>query len=241
MLYDISDSNLNRIDELPNIDDKKNTFSPFWQNYFTTDSNPVNGDGIIYNPYDGESGYYDNNYCLISGGDLSYFITDDFYGNDNCAPTAATNLCYYYAVTHGYWELELDSWDGTYNEFYKVMDANEYRPGTYDSCIAYGYDVVFGVAGIRCDTNMHYGTDEGQKLVNDLNNDRPCHLIMHNHRTYGDHSVLAIGYVDFTYDSIYNDPSSTYIRIADGWSSTADRYVWGSCYGTWNYVSVIVY
>lgn len=39
----------------------------------------------------------------------------------------------------------------------------------------------------------------------------------------------------------YNDPSSTYIRIADGWSSTADRYVWGSCYGTWNYVSVIVY
>lgn len=161
MLYDISDSNLNRIDELPNIDDKKNTFSPFWQNYFTTDSNPVDGDGIIYNPY--------------------------------------------------------------------------------DSCIAYGYDVVFGVAGIRCDTNMHYGTDEGQKLVNDLSNDRPCHLIMHNHRTYGDHSVLAIGYVDFTYDSIYNDPSSTYIRIADGWSSTADRYVWGSCYGTWNYISVIVY
>lgn len=88
---------------------------------------------------------------------------------------------------------------------------------------------------------MHYGTDEGQKLVNDLNNGRPCHLIMHNHRTYGEHSVLAIGYVDFTYDSIYNDPSSTYIRIADGWSSTADRYVWGSCYGTWNYVSVIVY
>ena len=148
------------------------------------------------------SGYYDNNYCLISGGDLSYFITDDFYGNDNCAPTAATNLYYYYAVTHGYWELELDSWDGTYNEFYKVMDTNEYGPGTYDSCIAYGYDVVFGVAGIRCDTNMHYGTDEGQKLVNDLNNDRPCHLIMHNHR---------------------------------------NRYVWGSCYGTWNYVSVIVY
>lgn len=66
-------------------------------------------------------------------------------------------------MTHGYWELELDSWDGTYNEFYKVMDTNEYRPGTYDSC------------------------------------------------------------------------------IADGWSSTADRYVWGSCYGTWNYVSVIVY
>ena len=240
ILYDISDSNYNKINELPEAKSKSTDLSLFWENTTTGGSDPSNGDNIIYYPYAGETGYCDSNYCLISGGDLSYYTTGAFNDENNCAPTAATNLCYYYAQARGYWGLKLGTWYGTYNEFYEAMDTNDSCQGTYDGSVPYGYDIVFGVADIGCDATLHYGTDEGQKLVKDLDNNRPCHLIMHAHRLYGDHSVLAVGYVDFTYDSIYNDPSSTYIRIADGWSTNCDRYVWGSCYGTWNYVSVIV-
>lgn len=65
---------------------------------------------------------------------------------------------------------------------------------------------------------------------------RPVHLMLHDHYKYKNHSVIALGYMQFRYD----DYDSIYIRIADGWSRTANRYVWGMCYGTWNYVSVEV-
>ncbi len=52
------------------------------------------------------------------------------------------------------------------------------------------------------------------------------------------HSVVALGYSQFTYSSIGS--RSIYIRIADGWTNYPSRYVWGNCQGNWNYVSVLV-
>lgn len=63
--------------------------------------------------------------------------------------------------------------------------------------------------------------------------------MIHHHPVYGYHSVLTVGYVDFTYGAWSDEPNSTYIRIADGWTKGCNRYVWGNCYGSWNYVSVI--
>jgi hypothetical protein len=52
--------------------------------------------------------------------------------------------------------------------------------------------------------------------------------MLHDHYKYKNHSVIALGYMKFRYD----DYDSMYIRIADGWIRTANRYVWGMCYGT---------
>lgn len=88
---------------------------------------------------------------------------------------------------------------------------------------------------MSCQAWLFSGTNNGRYIVNELNNDRPCHLIVHNHYMYGDHSVLAVGYAEYRYGNSY----STYIRIADGWTNYPSRYVWGACYGTWKYVVVI--
>lgn len=51
---------------------------------------------------------------------------------------------------------------------------------------------------------------------------------MHEHYAYGNHCVLALGYVQFEYDKkqFYTDSKySRYLRIADGWTKTADRFV----------------
>lgn len=74
--------------------------------------------------------------------------------------------------------------------------------------------------------------------MKEIDKNRPCHLVVHNHYKYGDHSVLAVGYQQFVYEHWYGDNHETYIRIADGWTNKANRFVWGSCKGNWNYVSI---
>ena len=239
--YDVSTSNYVNIDKAVNMSDLDCTKSDFWGNYTTGGSNPPNdGNDIITNPYDWESGYDDNNYYVIPGGNRSYYTMTAFSSGGVCAPTAATNLCYYWASVYPdeYSSLKLGSWKNTFNHFMNYM-GTDLSDGTWDYNIWDAYEAVFEDADIGCTAVTHYGTNEGRLIVEELNKNRPCHLIMHNHETYGDHSVLAIGYADFTYDGWWNEPSSTYIRIADGHTSNSNRYVWGACYGTWNYVSVI--
>lgn len=85
---------------------------------------------------------------------------------------------------------------------------------------------------------FHSGTSKGKKIVSVIDGGRPCHLILHGHYMYEDHSVLAVGYQQYIYEHWYGDTYQTYIRIADGWTSKASRFVWGGCKGSWNYVCV---
>lgn len=100
------------------------------------------------------------------------------------------------------------------------------------------YIIYFEERGLACDAHLFYGTNNGRYIVNELRQDRPCHLILHNHKRYGDHSVLAVGYSEFMYNTGMVTSYSIYIRIADGWTNYPSRFVWGACYGTWNYVAV---
>lgn len=42
--------------------------------------------------------------------------------------------------------------------------------------------------------------------------------MVYDHYKYGNHSVVAVGYSEFTYFGWYQNSYSTYIRIADGWT-----------------------
>ena len=93
--------------------------------------------------------------------------------------------------------------------------------------------------GFSVSAKFHSGTSKGKKIVSVIDGGRPCHLILHGHYMYEDHSVLAVGYQQYIYEHWYGDTYQTYIRIADGWTSKASRFVWGGCKGSWNYVCLL--
>lgn len=248
--YKILDDGVSQcsISDLTMESDEKNLkYKNIWNNYkqeynnlskngnVTRGSNPPDDGGFITKPSDYESGY--NNYFAytISNGWQAYFIMTDFSYGGVCAPTAATNLCYYWALRNQsqYGALCNGTWAGTYNSLYEYMETSD-DSGTYDVDVAPAYERYFNERGFSCSSNFYKGTDSGLLVINELNKDRPCHLMVHSHNTYGDHSVVAIGYEYYN----YGGEESSYIQIVDGWTRLPERYVWGGCYGTWNYVTV---
>lgn len=242
--FDISSSNFS---EIPSIDSyAKNydiDYSNDWYTYLrlsesTNGSNPPDEENTyITQPLDYESGYNLTRYYTLPSYERKYKTTSNFSGSDNCAPTTAVNLCYYWysrdPSTYGALKQDI-IWSNVHDDFYNLMGTRAIY-GTSDTAIAGAYETYFNYVGLSCQATLHYSTDYGQKIVDELRNSRPVHLILHNHRTYGNHSVLALGFYQFQYD----DGNSTYIRIADGWSTDPNRYVWGGCAGYWNYVTVI--
>ena len=113
------------------------------------------------------------------------------------------------------------------------MDTSKIN-GVADTRIADAYIDYFSERGLECEAGFFDTTWSGKQIVKEINRNRPCHLVLHNHNRYGDHSVLAVGYIQYKYGSSY----STYIKIADGWTDHATRYVWGDCDGYWKYVAV---
>ncbi|MCI8956117.1 MAG: hypothetical protein HFG29_03885 [Eubacterium sp.] len=156
-----------------------------------------------------------------------------------CAPTAATNLLFYWYSrnTKKYKSLLDTSWTNTFNLMSKYMKTSE-KSGTKDKNIADAYKKYISHHGFSVSAKFHSGTSEGKKIVSVINEGRPCQLILHNHYKYGDHAVLALGYQQYIYEHWYGNTYQTYIRIADGWTSKASRFVWGGCKGSWNYVNV---
>lgn len=245
-IYDISDAYFCELGEkdLQYSENIVNNYADVWNeyihNYNTGDSNaPDNeGDGFIFNPVLYESGYNLSSYFSLVTDRLQFKDMTDFSSGAVCSPTAAVNLCIYWADKNEakYGKLKFwDSWNESFWYFYSLMET-DLTNGTKENKIAGAYQEYFMRMGLSCDANFHEHTNNGQDIVEELDCGRPVHLMLHDHYKYKNHSVIALGYMQFRYD----DYDSIYIRIADGWSRTANRYVWGMCYGTWNYVSVEV-
>jgi len=241
-IYDISTSDVAEIEELYQKEEETQDYSDMWKIYLdmsARNSNPPDNDEeFITNPNNYESGYENSKYYMVDGGFRYYNIMDDFTDGPVCYPTAATNLCKYWYLRDPskYGDLFLNcSWNDVFWEMYNYMETNKVD-GTYDYNVADAYRLFFYDRGLSCQAYLCYGTNNGIHVANELDNNRPCHLIVHGHQRYTDHGVVALGYSQFTYSNGY---CSTYIRIADGWTNYPSRYVWGHCQGNWNYVVVI--
>ncbi len=253
--YDISTSDFKAVnmDDLKKIKASKKTdtqYSDLWnglvKNHLkqsTGGSNPPdNNTDFITDPSKYESGYQRYSAKDVPSYDRSYNVTSDF-SPAACAPTAATNLCMYWVgINYTKYSVLCDSktgWSGSYSSIYSLMKTS--GASTSDSNVAPAYVSFFKSKGLTCSATLTNGTDSGAKIETEINNNRPCHLMVHSNNMYGDHSVLALGYQDYAYDDYVwiTTTHSIYIRIADGWIRSATRYVWGRCHGNWNYVSVI--
>lgn len=203
-------------------------------------SRPDNsGDGFITAPGDYESGYDTYKSKNIKNYNITYKIMSQFSSGGVCAPTAATNLLFYWynRDTKKYKSLLDTSWSNTFKLMSKYMKTSKTN-GTKDANVADGYKKYISHHGFNVSAKFHSGTSKGKKIVSVINGGRPCHLILHDHYKYGEHSVLAVGYQQYIYKHWYGDTYQTYIRIVDGWTSKASRFVWGGCKGSWNYVYV---
>lgn len=201
------------------------------------------GDDFITAPEDYESGYDSCVSKNVKKYNITYKKMSDLQSGGVCAPTAATNLMLYWYKRDKskYKKLYYNSsWSDTFKKIRDYMKWTK-EAGTKDKNLATGYSNFLSFVGVKDYTvKYHSGTDKGRKIASEIDKGRPCHLVVHNHYKYGDHSVLAVGYMQFIYEHWYGDRYETYIRIADGWISSPTRFVWGKCKGNWNYVTVII-
>jgi hypothetical protein len=255
--FDISTSDYKdvNIDDIKKIKKDKKTdtqYSQLWdfvsKNHLKTQQStggsnpPDNSSTFITNPSLYESGYSSSSSKDCTGYNITYNVMSDFRNGGVCAPTAATNLCEYWRSRNysKYHALEKSSgWQGTFNSFYSLMGTSS-STGTLDSKVSPAYINYFKQVGLSCSSSFTSGTNYGNYIVSALNNDSPCHLILHGNNMYGDHSVLALGYKQYVYTYAFGmiGKNSNYIRIEDGWISSPTRFVWAGCTGSWNYVTV---
>jgi hypothetical protein len=149
-----------------------------------------------------------------------------------CSPTASTMILSYWD-THGYSALVdyyFDRWDGIEGEMdYDVPNIQQQLAIAMqtDTVASGGTDIdniVTGTQAVCNDPqwNNNYNftcTDAGDnrnRLINELNNGRPVHLVLLGHPTYENHSVCAMG---------WGPPDTMYVRIHDTWSSTPEDVI----------------
>lgn len=205
----------------------------------------------ITNPSDHESGYEYIAYKDITGYNQVYKTTSDFRGYTNhCGPTAGTNLMIYWynRDSNKFGRLyKNNNWNDVFYELYVNMRTAQYNT-TYDTDFdnaIYDYFNKYanGVGGIPVKLPSFFSPrlffrnfetiDQDTLRANILDNCPPV-LLLQKHKLYGNHYVLALGYRRYFYKlsslgipffSSDIEVPSTYIRIADGWTSSPVRFV----------------
>ena len=186
----------------------------YYQDTMTGDSNPP--DGVIINPYTGESGYLSTSSYDVDGYAKYYFDTSYFSGySDHCAPTSAINLMLYYGYQYN------NSWTTSFELMYDYMDTNVYGTGTTADNLEDGLEAYLTTVG-EFDSVSQVSNPSVSTMITEINNDYPFIFNVYGHNEYGDHSMLSVGYIKFNY---YYGITSTYLRVADAWSRSFNRYV----------------
>jgi hypothetical protein len=139
-----------------------------------------------------------------------------------CAPTAAGNVLAYWD-TRGYSKLVDDPGKDEYDLIDELADAMD----TDTSGSTKDGDVDDGIEAVCNDDDYHNNYDfdiDGPdgwyvwgKIRDAIDAGRPCHLIIHGHQTYHDHSVTVVGYRQ-VYKSCAAD--DRFVTIHDTWPST---------------------
>ena len=150
----------------------------------------------------------------VAGYNQSYYITSYFNDINNCAPTAGTNLCVYY-YNRGQTNIQLNnSWDSSYNEIYDCMRTTS--GGTAPIYIKGGIEDYITDRGYNC-SSYNITADPFGYAISEIDYGRPSLVCMEGDSTYGNHVVLALGYKI--------ESGTTYLLVADGLHSTANRYI----------------
>ncbi|MCH5270157.1 MAG: hypothetical protein J1E83_05355 [Lachnospiraceae bacterium] len=150
----------------------------------------------------------------VPGYDLNYYAAVYFHDAGNCGPTAGVNFCVYY-YNQGKTALRYNSWETTYTLLYDYMLTTS--NGTYVQFIKNGLISYVSDQGYSCSGGLTEVDGMVEMARLEIDAGRPVILGLNGDATYGNHAVVALGYQILS--------GVTYFRIADGWGSTADRYI----------------
>ena len=139
-----------------------------------------------------------------------------------CAPTAAGNVLAYWDP-RGYSKLVDDPGRDEYDLIGELADAmdTDSSGSTKDTNVDDGIEAVCNDA--EYDNNYDFDIDGPDgwyvwgKIRDAIDAGRPCHLIIHGHQTYHDHSVTVVGYRQ-VYKSCAAD--DRFVTIHDTWPGT---------------------
>ena len=158
-----------------------------------------------------------------------------FYKEGCCAPTACTNLLYYWYLrnTNLYKRVKTKNWQKTFDILHEYMYCDPIN-GTQRCNIAPAMKKYLKEVGfLGCSTT--YGDQKVTKLKQLIDADKPFIINVINHPKYKNHSMLVLGYQEFFYEG--TSKTSVYFRVADGWNKFPTRFIWAS-QSTYNTVLV---
>jgi hypothetical protein len=213
------------------VKDKYKSQRDGWKNVIANGegSTPPVGD-YITDPYDHENGYDSVNLSNVPSYYITYSTTSDFSGYSNhCGPTAGTNVMRYWYNRDDstYSGLYLNnSWDDVFVQLYTDMKVAT-NDTTYSNDFEQAIKDFFDDNASGYSSIDYYSSNVSwSKIETEIDADYPPVLLLQKHELYGDHYVLGLGYKEFFYDGfLWNNDYSRYIRIADGWTSSPNRYV----------------
>lgn len=176
------------------------------------------------------------------GSGEDYWVTSDFEGMDHCAPTAGTNVLWYWGKMKNRWNVmgKLTGYSTDKAKAQAIFDTLTLYMGTIPGLIGTwrqnilsGYQAFFGVqpsdGGVWNYLNIANGASFNTYKTN-LRDDCPIHLSLRTNTpgTSGGegHSVMNIGYG-------YSTVGTPYLFVMDGWNNYG-RFV------KWNYYPDII-
>lgn len=188
-------------------------------------SNPPTSGGAITKPDNYEAGYQTKNAKNITGYGLTYKTMDDFDSSNHCAPTAATNIMYYWynrsSSTYGSLRKDNDStWVATFNRFHALMGTTD-TGGTLNANLKDAYITYYEDAGFNPSVT-YYSSASWNNMKIEIDNNYPFHMMVQGHYYYGNHSIVGVGYEEYKHSTF---SYSRYIRVVDGWTSSSGRFV----------------
>ena len=180
------------------------------------------------NPYNYESGYQYYTSGSVSGYEnLSFLKANDFpQESEICGPLAATNIMIYWYNKNPSKYTTLMRGDSTWDTtFYDLKSRMHFFNTTSIVLFSSGVETFmdsYSSNGVT--VNWNSSNADGWTITKTEigTNKNPIVLLLQKHSEYGDHYVVAFKYLTFVYqNSIY----SNYVQIADGRTSSANRYI----------------
>lgn len=193
---------------------------------YTASSLYKGGNFYITDPALYERGYYSKSAKNVKAYNITYKKTSDFSGYVNhCAPTAAVNFMkYWYNRKNSKYDALLykNSWVKTFKKLYSLFGTTD--KGTYDSNLVSGYKKFFDLVSVKYSSITKSNHVNFNQMKKEIDAGYPFHIMVYKHQKYEDHSMLAVGYVTYVHVGSVTQYSN-YIRVVDGFSEKANRYV----------------
>lgn len=186
-------------------------------------SNPPTS-GFISDPYDHETDYAGYTMKYIGMATSQDYINDSMspYSNysNACGVIAATNLMILKYNINNKTNLLNTNWTTTFNRLRTIMGHTSQI--LYTNNVTSSIQSYFRERGYSSATASYIEYPTVSQMTSPLSNDNPQIVLVNGHYTYGDHFMLTLGYETYRYD---DGSSTTYFRVADGWSSN-NRYIY---------------